>query len=188
MTIAGLLFLHVLGVCVLAAATGIELVTLGRIGLAKTTEDVRAALAGGAILPKLFPIATVALFATGAALTVAEGLDPRTPWLAASLLLVVAAALVGPLVVGRRMGALAGAAFSAPGGTIGARLDAARRDTLLQIGRTFTTLAAVALLALMSMKPGLAAAVTIVAAVVVTSMLAGLLPGRKTAPERTAIV
>ena len=178
------LFAHFLGVALLVAAAGLELTTLRRIARAATNAEVCAALADGALIPKLYPIAALLLIASGAVLVALTGTEWRAGWLVVSLFIVFTLSVVGHAVVGAKMKALAAAAFGSSDRGVNASVDRARRDVVLNVAGALSATQIAALLYLMSNKPSFAVSAAIVVAAAAVSVAIGTRFARAQVPRR----
>ncbi len=166
------LFVHLLGVVTLFAAVTLVQAGGARVRRAATVEHVRLWL--GLVRPTrvMFPVASLVLLATGLFMT-AEAWTFATPWVAVSIVGLVAISGVGGAVQGRHLAAIAAAAAAAkeerlPSGL--ARLvgrPAPWRSGFAVNGT------AVGILWLMTTKPGWLGSVTVVLGLTLVGGIAG---------------
>jgi len=164
------LFGHLTAVALLFAAGGIALTTLLRIRDARDVAQLRIALGNGPLISILFPLASVGVIATGAALVKLAGIPVTTPWLDLSVALTLTLVVVGATVTGPRLQNVARAAAQAPGPALDARLDKLRNDPVMHLVELLSISEAVGLLFLMSNRPDAAGSLVTIAA----ALLGGL--------------
>jgi hypothetical protein len=169
-----LLFGHLVGVALLFAALGIEAAAAVRLAAARTLDELRSALLAGQSAARIFPVAAPVMIAFGAALAIALHLPWTSGWLAVSTVLAVALTLSGPLVVGRSLAALGGAASAASGEQIGAQLDRRRRHLPTLIAQWLSIVESFAILYLMCARPALPESLAVAAAAAAVAVIAGL--------------
>ncbi len=176
-----LVFVHVLAAMGLFVAMAIEGVALGRLPRAKTAEDAREWLRSLALPGRLGPIAMLTAVASG--IWMMRVAWSREAWMASSLVAVVAMAVVGGAVTNRRVRQRR-ATFAAAG----SRDDVAVAGQLsirpLTASLRVRTALGVGVLALMTLKPGLAGSALVVAAAAVGGLLVAGLPSPR---RRSAI-
>jgi uncharacterized membrane protein len=173
------LFIHLAGVAMLFAACGLEVTLLVKVHRARETAGLRAALADGVAISKLFPLATAVVVGSGIAMILLTGMEWRAGWLLVSVALVIALSLIGPFVTGRKMQALAVTAFGSTSMLVDDASDAARRDLVLNVAGYASTAGAVAILFLMSNKPSLPGALLVVAVAAIVSVTLGVRGSRR---------
>lgn len=173
---------HILGAIGSLALIALEAVALTRLRRAETASDVRTWIAVLSKPPLFGPIAFIVTIATG-------GWMMSTGWGAQPWIFATFAALGGMFVLGgavsrrrvRRLGATLG---TDSGSDASDAFLAIRRDRPLLVVNRLQIGIAVAIVALMSLKPGATGSALLLAACAVTGLLAGLLPpGNVAAPS-----
>jgi hypothetical protein len=152
------LYVHFLSLFLGFGAAGVIGICLFRLRAAQTLADAIpfGTLAGQT--ERMFPVAVVGLFATGAYMT-SDVWTWSTPWIKVSIVGLVIVALQGPLLAGRRARVLEEALQANGPGPLGERARQLTRDPILWIV-TFANPAIVAGIAWnMTEKPGTAGAV-----------------------------
>lgn len=165
-------FLHIAGVLLLFGATAIELAGLYGLYTAGTTGAARSVLRSMAVLGRLFPIASLAILASGLIMVVTVW-GWTTPWILIGLAVLVGASAVAPRITGPRFGVIAGAAaVGSPDDPVSSALRAAIIDPILRA--TVLTLLATDLgvVYLMTAKPALVEALTVMAIAIGLGLLA----------------
>jgi len=175
------LFGHVLGATLLISAVVISVSGLLRAHRATTSEQIRAVTSGVPVADRLIPPAMILVLGFGLYLVAARDNRPGTVhwnsgWVIASLAIFALMSVLGPAVEARRAKRLHLAACAEPDGPIGTELDRLRRDPLHAHVTLFGASQLVALLYLMTNRPGLTA--TLIA--VVASTLASVVTARLT--------
>ncbi|HKB92959.1 MAG TPA: hypothetical protein VKC62_01810 [Gaiellaceae bacterium] len=129
-TYHAVLYLHLLFLLTGVSAGAIEAVCLFRLRAAETLTDAApwGQLAGQ--LEKVFPVAIVGLFASGAYMT-SDVWTWSTSWILLPIVGLVVLALQGPLVAGRRGHAVKEALAANGPGPLGREARAMTRDTAL---------------------------------------------------------
>lgn len=172
------LFVHILGVLVLFMAVGVELAALMGVRGARSLEQVRTWARAGVGVGRLFPLALVLILAAGLYMTFAAwGIG--TGWIAVALVTVLALAVAGPLLNGKRFEALHRAAASAAGDAVPDDVRRRLADPALRIAVYGMAGVSLGVVYLMVMKPDLLGSLV---AVAVAGMLgvASALPGGRT--------
>jgi hypothetical protein len=152
------LYLHFLSLFLGVGGAGVIGVCLFKLRAAQTLADAVpfATLADQA--ERVFPVAIIGLFATGAYMT-SDVWTWSTPWIKVSIVGLVLVALQGPLLAGRRAHALKKALQENGPGPLGERAMRMTRDPILWIV-TFANPAIVfAIVWNMTEKPGTAGAI-----------------------------
>jgi hypothetical protein len=154
-----LIFLHVLGAVGVFAAWGIEAVGLGHLRQAPTAEQARTGMALRAKAVPLGPLAMLTALATGLWMM---GLRwGHQPWIAAAMVALVLMVAIG-VVLERRAGPRLTAALA--DGRPQLTSTVTRAGELLMISLRLRITLAVAILALMTVKPGTTGSVSILVA------------------------
>jgi hypothetical protein len=179
---AWLLFGHVIGVVVLVAGIGLEVVATAAARRATTVAELRLAVRPAQALPAIMPLATLLMTGCGLGLV---GHDPDfhfgNAWVVAAIGIVVAISVVGGGFSGRPATRLLDAANAAPEGPLPPHLAALVRDPLLQATARITAIATVWAIWLMSVRPHAAGTMVSLAA---AALLSGLtIAGSTTGPQ-----
>ena len=169
-----LLFIHILSVCGLFTGIGIELACLMRAHRATNYVEARAALCNAPVVGPLMGVSSLLLVVAGIWMVLGFGFGWQ-PWVLTAVVVTVALMILGPAVTGRRMEAMH-AACGAGEGALSPEIHAARCDKALNFLVFFTLFALIAILYLMTNKPGwtgsiAAAVVALAAAAAVTGMV-----------------
>lgn len=173
-------FGHVLGATLLISAVVISVSGLVRSHRATTIEQLRAVTSGVPVADRLMPVAMVLVLGFGLYLVAARDSHPgsvhwTSGWVIASLAIFTLMSVLGPTVEARRAKRLHLAACAAADGPIGTDLDRLRRDPLHAHVTVFGAAQLVALLYLMTNRPGLAATlIATIAATLVAAAATGL--------------
>lgn len=153
------LFGHLLGVLMLAGGVIMTLTGVLRAQRAPTVAGVRAAVAAGPIAGRMIPPGLLLILGCGLYLWSRHGDDGgiawTAPWLITAVTVFAIMSVLGPAVEEGRTKRIATAAHAAPDGPVPPELDRLRRDRLLHHVTFFGSAQIVALLFLMSVKPGL---------------------------------
>jgi hypothetical protein len=181
------LFAHIIGVVGLFMCIGIELACVVSMRRARTVEFVRAWVAPEAPLEKIFPLVTLLILVAGLYMTFADW-GWQVPWIDISLVLLIAASALGPAVNGRRLKAIHRAADAAGSGPIPPALRQLINDPVLWTSVVTITASAIAIIFLMTIKPGLLGSlVTTVACLAlgfVIAQISGHAPQEVTLPAK----
>ena len=167
------LFGHVIGVVVLIAGIGLELVAVGAASRASTVAELRLAVRPARALPEMMPLATLLMTGCGLSL-VAHDQDFHfgDAWVVASIGIVVAIATVGGGFSGRPATRLLDAANAAPEGPLPPHLAALVREPVLLAHARVTAITAAWAIWLMSTRPHEAGTLASLAAAALLSALA----------------
>lgn len=162
-----LLFLHL--VAVVAGFSGGALIHFG-LGRMRAAPTADRALDGARIVGRigpLMPLASLALFLTGACLTMARW-SWQTPWIDVSIAGLVAMLVISAALLKPRMAALAPGLARAGGAPLEGDLAAGAQDPVLWLASLLQPFLALGIMFVMVTKPGLAggaAALAVAAAV-----------------------
>ncbi|HEU4366529.1 MAG TPA: hypothetical protein VFT13_13820 [Candidatus Krumholzibacteria bacterium] len=165
-----LIFLHVVGGVGIFMALGIEVVALGRLRRAETSADARAWMGLMKVSARMGPVSMLTNLATGVWMMV-RWWGPQ-PWLHAAMIAVVAIALIGGIVTRRGMRRLRGALAAESGPDLSGAFGGLRSHHALAASLRVRAALAVGILALMTMKPGIAGSFLALAAAIVAGLLA----------------
>lgn len=155
------LFVHVTAAILLVGGSAWTHVAVSLAGRASTVDGVRSQLAFVRTFVRAsMPIAMLVLLA-GAWLATDAGMW-RDAWLLTSLVLFLAVGAVAGRVVDPSVADLVAAADEAPDGPVGPSLAAALHAPRIAVATTLMSAADVALVFLMTNKPGLAGSLTVV--------------------------
>ncbi|MGB6198905.1 MAG: hypothetical protein WA871_06680 [Candidatus Acidiferrales bacterium] len=158
-TFSVVLFLHLLGALFLFMAFAVEWVILGRVRSCTSLEQARPWLMAGKPVPLLGAIGGIGVLIPGLFLAAHEVVWAQA-WIQAAITTSVVIALLGVIITGPRMRALAKAAQEAvPGaaqgtGQTGSSALRRLRDPAVVFSLRFRALIAVGVLYLMAAKPG----------------------------------
>jgi hypothetical protein len=152
-----LLFLHL--VAVVAGFSGGALIHFG-LGRMRAAPTADRALDGAQIVGRigpLMPLASLALFLTGACLTLARW-SWQTPWIEVPIAGIVAMLVIGAALLKPRMAALAPRLARAGGSPLEGELAAGVHDPVLWLASLLQSALALGIMFVMVTKPGLAGA------------------------------
>lgn len=181
-----LLFLHLLAVAMLFAATGIELAVYVALHRAQTVAQALAALSNGPFIGPIFGLAVLLLVAVGVAMVYVGGFGWQ-PWTIVGFIVTIVLAVNGPLINGKRGEALYRLAQNEADGPITPELEAARSDRVLNYSVFMTAFELIAALYVMSNKPGLAGSLLAVAIAAAAALVPMALVTRKRAASRSNV-
>ena len=168
------LFLHVCGALALFAAIGIELVGVVGLRHARTVGQVRTYARVVKVTEPMFPGASVLVLGAGLYMTLTEW-SFRTPFVLVGLITLVAMALMGATVQGKRWQMVGKAAEELPDGPVPESLRQRIDDPVAWSSMGGSVCAAVGVVSLMTIKPGWVAAIAIVTIAYAIGALAGRL-------------
>ncbi len=162
-----LLYVHLIAVAMIFAGIGIEVAAFIALHRAQRAEHVRAALSNTPFIGPLMGIGVLLLVVAGVGMVYMGGFGWQ-PWALVALIVTILLAMNGPMTNGKRTEALARLAQSTADGPIDGALEIARRDRVLNYSVFLTAFELVAVLYLMSNKPGPAGSVlaVVIAAIV----------------------
>lgn len=169
-----LVFLHVLGAVGMFAAWGIEAVTLGQLRQAGTVEQARASMQFRRRSATLGPIAMLTALVTGIWMMVARW--SHQPWTAVALAGLILIVIVG-VAFGRR--AMPRIVASLAEGTERLTPDARAAGEILALSLRLRIAIGVAIVALMTIKPGALASLAIMGIAIVIGLGTGLQATRR---------
>jgi uncharacterized membrane protein len=176
------LFLHLLGVALLVGSLSFSLGGFFRAQRAQTTGAIRSALDFVPLEEKLIGPTMLVLLASGLYMVGNGHWGWGTGWVDVAIALFVLMSFLGPVVEGRRIGALLERVKQVPDGPVTPEIEAMRRDPVLTHVAAFGACQVVAFLYLMTNKPSLGGALAAVIAAAVVSLVLGRLalraPGR----------
>ncbi len=179
-----LVFLHVLGAVGLFAALAVEGVLLRRLRAADAPADARASLGLLASTFRGGPLAMAVLLVSGMAMmAMAWG---REAWLVAAFVGVVAMGALGGAISLRRVRRLRAALASQAGPRLSEALRAELSAGALAASLRLRVAIGVAILALMTFKPGTAGSTLVLAAAAVLGIAAGLPVAEPRQPAETS--
>ncbi len=168
------LFIHILGVFTVAGALTTFVLIIAMMRRAKNVQEVR--LWGGIAskVQKLFPVAVIVLLLSGVFLVEDKNLEWGNGWINVSLITLLAHAVVGPLINTRKINAIERAANAAPDGALPQVLAAQISDPVLFGATHALTLAVIAIIWNMTVKPGDAQAGMVVVLAIALGALSAL--------------
>ena len=156
------LFGHVLGAVLLVSAVMMTVTGLLRSQRASTNAQVRSAMGGVPVADRLIPPAMALLLAFGLYMVARHGGDDSIAWTSGwvdtALAVFAVMSVLGPAVEAKRSKRLYEAAAAAPDGPVSEQVDRLRRDPVLTHVTLFGASEIVALLYLMTNRPGLVGA------------------------------
>ncbi len=160
-----LLFLHL--VAVVAGFSGAALIHFG-LGRMRAAQTADRALDGAQVVGRigpLMPLVSLALFLTGAALTLARW-SWQTPWVDVAIIGLVAMLVISVALFKPRMAALGPRLAQAGGGRVEGELAARVQDPVLRVASHLQPFLALGIMFVMATKPGFegGAAVLVLAA------------------------
>lgn len=171
------LFGHLIGVVALISAVVMTVTGLLRAQRASTTSQIRMATGAVPVADRLIPPAMLLVLGFGLYLVSRHGDDGSIAWNAGwvdvSLVIFAVMAVLGPAVEARRTKALWTAACAADDEVITPEIDRLRRDPVLTHVSLFGSSQLVALLFLMSNKPGLPGSLAAVVVAAFVSVVLG---------------
>jgi uncharacterized membrane protein len=148
------LFLHLLGVFLMAGGAVSFHVILTFMRRSNTVQEVRLWANTGVIVEKIFPVATIVLLITGIWLVEDVGFEWGDGWINVSLIGLILIAAAGGLINTRKTAAIDRAAADAPDGPIPQVLAAQINDPVLFATTHALTLGVLAIIWNMTTKPG----------------------------------
>lgn len=166
------LFLHICGALGLFAAVGIEVVGVLGFRRADTVDQVRTYARVVKVTEPMFPGFSVVVLGAGIYMTVTQW-SFRTPFVIVGLTTLVVMAVLGATVQGRRWQMVGKAADDLPDGPVPASLRRLIDDPVGWSSMGGAVFAVVGVVALMTIKPGLAASVAIATIAYAVGGLAG---------------
>lgn len=177
------LFIHILGVFGIVAGHTLIHVGLEVMRRAQTIERIRdwAAILAG--LDKFMPPVTLAVLVAGVYMAWTRW-GWTTPWIDASLVIFLLLMILGPLLPGRRFAAINRAVKTQESGIIPDTLVAQYRDRTLWIIENASSALILAMLFLMTTKPGLAGTLV----VIVTGLALGIVIGALSPTDMPGVV
>jgi uncharacterized membrane protein len=122
-----LLFFHLLGVAGLFSGLALEVLILMRLHRAATIAEVRAATVHAPAIPPLMATSTLLILSMGIAMVYVSGLGWSHAWIDVVLAVVVAFAVLAPVLVGRRLEAVHAAAAEERNAPMPPAIDNIRR-------------------------------------------------------------
>lgn len=147
-----LIFFHVLGAVGVFVALALEASSLARLRRAETPGDARDALRGLAVPGRLGPVAMLAALASGAwMMAVSWG---HQAWIVTSLIALVGMGAAGGGVTGRRLRRLAAALAAEHAPSLSHAFRSERSSLQLPMSLRLRVVLGIAILALMTTKPG----------------------------------
>ena len=164
-------FLHVVGTLGLFAALGLEWAGLRGIRRAASIEHVRLWIGLLSSLRRLAALSALTILVTGLYLSANAG--GRQPWIGLGLVGLILISAIGPGVTGRRIRAIA-RALPPDGGSVSGPLLRRMRDPVLLLSAWLRTALALAIVFLMTTKPGSAVSLAAVLLSVAIGAGAGL--------------
>ena len=147
-----LLFGHLLGVAVMLAGLGVHMVSVERLGQARTVTELRLLL-GAAKYGERMAVGGAAVLVAAGITMAARFWSFADAWIATSIGLVIAQGLTGSVIVDRRIKRLRAAVESAPDGALCTNMRVLARDPLLHAGSRIAVPIIVEILFLMTVKP-----------------------------------
>ncbi|MGH2410037.1 MAG: DUF2269 family protein [Chloroflexota bacterium] len=173
------LYAHILGVLGLFIALGLEWTSMVRMRRARTVEQVREWASLHTMLEKIFPLTAVVIVLAGLYM-VNDVWGWSTAWINLSLAGLAVMGGLGPLVNGRRLGAIQAAAEAAPAGPVPAALTRQIQDPILWSTVKMLAVLALGVVYLMAAKPEAGESVAAIA----VALLVGWIWGQPAVKER----
>jgi uncharacterized membrane protein len=162
------LFLHILGVFLLAASAAAVLVVLALMRRESRAQDLRRWTSIANVFDKVMGVSLIAMLLTGIWLVEDVGFDYGDGWINFSMTAVVLMLVLWPLVVTRKLMAIDRAAAAASGDAIPQVLEAQLNDPVLFATAHAVVLTTIGVIWNMTTKPGdLQSALAIVLAALV---------------------
>ena len=168
------LFIHFLGVFAMAGAATTFVLLLAMLRRSKNVQEVRLWSGLAAKVDKLFPAAVVVLLLSGVFLVGDKNLEWGDGWINVSLITLIAMAIVGVLINTRKINAIERAANAAPDGALPQVLAAQISDPVLFGATHALTLAVIAIIWNMTVKPGDAQAGSVIVLAIALGALSAL--------------
>lgn len=165
-----LVFLHVLGGVGMFVALGIEAVSLPRFRRAGTPDETRAWMGPLAIPARLGPASMLTALASG--IWMMAGWWGPQRWIEGAFLLIAGMAIAGGFLTGRSMRRVRRAFPAETGATLSDEFRSLRSAAAPVVSLRLRIAFGIGILALMTMKPGIAGSFLIVAAAVVGGLAA----------------
>ena len=168
------LFMHICGVLGLFAGIGIELV--GAIGFrgARTVDQVRTNARVVKVTVALFPAATVVVISAGVYMALTQW-SFRTPFVVVGLITLLVIVALGATIQGKQWQMVEKAADGLPNGPVPESLGRLINDPVAWSSMAGGVFGALAVVFLMTIKPGWAAAIAIAVVAYAVGGLAGWL-------------
>lgn len=177
-----LIFVHVLGAVGLFAAIGIEVLAFTRLQRAASVGQAQTWMALLRDQGRIGPVSMVAILVTGIWMLVVRW-GPE-PWMIITLAWLIAMGVSTALLARRPMARL-GALLTDDTDSVAPDFPAAVTSTPLAASLRLRVFMAVGIVALMTIKPGLAGSLAIVGAAVALGLATAVLPTRRKAPATT---
>jgi hypothetical protein len=165
-----LLFGHLIGITALVAANGIDIFAKAGLLRARTVQEQRWLLRMDAVVPKITPAATVALFGCGMGLVLDSHSDLNfgLAWIVMGIVIVVAMIVIEPGITARRQNRLEVALRDAPDGPADPKLIALAHEPVMHMCHRFGVISTVELFYVMTLKPAMG--LTLVSAAVMLAV------------------
>lgn len=174
------LFLHVFGAMLLFMAMACELFAGARLRRAETVDQARTLLPVTLMIEPLFPISTLVLLGSGAYMAT-ERWSITDGWVVVAVATLLAFAVLGPNIQGRRLKAVRAGLDDAPAGPLSPEQRRQIADPVTWGSMHAMSGGAVGLLWLMTNKPSLAGSVAVVAVLSAAGLLGGVSGARRVA-------
>ena len=142
--------LHIFGAVTMFALLGVDLAGVSALSRARTTDQARAALEGYRLMSILGPIALLLILVPGIYMAIQWGWPG---WVRLSMLIFLAAAILGPVLNRQHIGAITAALKTAPA-PITADLERRLRHPMLRTSFILRGCLILAVVGLMTTKPG----------------------------------
>jgi hypothetical protein len=150
-----LLFFHLLGVVLLFGGNILTIIAHARLTRATTLAAVRAATVNFSLIGPFMGAGALLVIVMGIAMVYVGGFGWSLPWINTAFVIAIILAIVGPLISGKRGNALLEAVAKAGDGPIPPDIEARIHDRLWNYAAFLTTCELIALLFIMTVKPGL---------------------------------
>jgi len=150
------IFIHLVGLAVLAGGMGLEIAIITMMRRAKGVQEVRVWAGLGKIIDdfKLMPAAVLVLVLSGGYLIDKAGEEWGEGWISFSLLAVIVATAAGVAVIAPRFNSIGKAAGAAPDGPVPAAIVSQINDPLLIASIHGNAMLLVAIIWNMAIRPG----------------------------------
>jgi len=149
-------FIHLVGLAMLAGGIGLELTIITMMRRAKGTQEVGVWAGFGKLMDdfKLMPVAALVLVISGGYLVDKVGEEWSEGWILFSLIAVIVASVAGFGVIAPRFKSIAAAAGESPDGPVPAAIAGQINDPLLVASIHGNAMLLVAIIWNMSIRPG----------------------------------
>lgn len=169
------IFAHIVGVFALSGAAVAQVLALAMMRRSATVLEVRLWASFASLVDKIFPVAAILLLVSGLYLVVeVEAAEWGDGWMNVSLITLLALAILGPLLVSRKISAIQNSIGEAPEGPVPDSMRVQLDDPVLFGAEHAMTLLIVAIIYNMTTKPGDAQAGIVIVLAIVIGVLSSI--------------